>query len=182
MSERILLFCDEGPGVGLGHRARCEAIARALGRRGLDTAVLPTNGGIVAAPVIVVDSYLWDADDRHHFVPDVVIAIDDLERDLAVDCVVAPSPGARADVYTKAARVLAGASYALVDGSGAGSPLALASVSGEVSSVLEVTSAADVDGVGARIARELHAARPDAMVQLVIGPWGCTDLPNGVEG
>ena len=29
--DGVLLFCDEGPGVGLGHRARCEAIAKAPG-------------------------------------------------------------------------------------------------------------------------------------------------------
>jgi spore coat polysaccharide biosynthesis predicted glycosyltransferase SpsG len=178
--DGVLLFCDEGPGVGLGHRARCEAIAGAVRRRGLDAAVLPISGGIVAAPLIVVDSYRFDADDRHHFVPDVVIAVDDLERDMAVDCIVAPSPGARADVYTKAATVLAGGQYALIE------PVALDPSSPDSTSdprprVLVSTGAADADGVGARLAAALHAARPDVLVQLVIGRWGCADVPDGVE-
>ena len=101
MSTEVLLCCDEGPGAGLGHRARCEAIARALCALGERAIVIATGDSPVAAPVIVVDSYRLRADDRHHFVPDVVVAIDDLERDMAVDCIVAPSPG-RAPTCTSA--------------------------------------------------------------------------------
>jgi spore coat polysaccharide biosynthesis predicted glycosyltransferase SpsG len=177
VSAGVLLYCDEGPGAGLGHRARCEAIAGALRRRRVSAAVLPVGDGIVAAPVVVVDSYRVDADDRHHFVPDVVVAIDDLERDLAVDCVVAPSPGARDDVYTRAGTVLAGAPYALIDSY---VPV-VAPVSSERARVLVATGAADVDGVGARIAAALHAMRPDVAVELVVGRWGCADVPDGVD-
>ncbi|HEY1737599.1 MAG TPA: hypothetical protein VGI86_02750 [Acidimicrobiia bacterium] len=183
MNAEVLLCCDEGPGAGLGHRARCEAIARALRTLGQRAIVIPTGDGIVAAPVIVVDSYRLRADDRHHFVPDVVIAIDDLERDLAVDCIVAPSPGARAELYQRATRVLTGARYALID------PALPAvaereprrpSVSTPVPRVLVATGAADRDGVGARIAAALLAACPALDVQLVVGPWGSDAVPDGV--
>jgi spore coat polysaccharide biosynthesis predicted glycosyltransferase SpsG len=178
------LYCDEGPGVGLGHRARCEAIAAALRARGLGAAVLATNDGIVAAPVVVVDSYRLRADDRHHFVPDIVVAIDDLERDMAVDCIVAPSPGARADVYRNAATVLTGARYALIAAcEGAPSLRATAREHGGARQpvVLVATGASDRNGIGAGIARALRALRPDVIVRLVVGPWGSTDVPDGVE-
>jgi spore coat polysaccharide biosynthesis predicted glycosyltransferase SpsG len=152
---------------------------RALGQRAI---VIPTGDGIVAAPVIVVDSYRLRADDRHHFVPDVVVAIDDLERDLAVDCIVAPSPGARADVYQRATRVLTGARYALIDSVpvGAKAEPSQPSASTPGTRVLVATGAADRDGVGARIAAELLAECPAVDVQLVVGPWGSDAVPDGV--
>ncbi len=193
MIDGVLLYCDEGPGVGLGHRRRCEGIAEALRVRGIQTAVLAVSDGIVAAPFVVVDSYRVRADDRRHFVPDVVVALDDLGRDLAVDCIVAPSPGARADVYTRAANVLAGAQYAIVGPPDAGPSDGCPSAGGtfrdsavvfddlDATSVLVAVGASDGDGIGARIAATIVAARPDLRVRLVVGPWGAPEVPDGVE-
>ena len=64
---------------------------------------------------MLVDSYRVRADDRSRVRADLVIAIDDLERDLAVDLVIDPDPGADARVHSTAAAVVAGAPYALVD-------------------------------------------------------------------
>ncbi|HEY3832351.1 MAG TPA: hypothetical protein VGO03_08680 [Acidimicrobiia bacterium] len=178
MNAEVLLCCDEGPGAGLGHRARCEALARALRALGQRAIVIPTGDGIVAAPVIVVDSYRLRADDRHHFVPDVVVAVEDLERDMAVDCIVAPSPGACGDVFHEAARVLAGARYALIDPAHTGTfePVPEA----DCHRVLVAAGAADHDGIGAGIAAAIRAARPALDVQLVVGPWGSDAVPDGV--
>ena len=49
----VVFVCDEGAGVGLGHRRRCEAVARELQRHGIDSAIVPAMNGIVAAPVVV---------------------------------------------------------------------------------------------------------------------------------
>ena len=46
----VLLVCDEGPGAGLGHRRRCEAIATALRAQGIAAAVVPSGAGVFAAP------------------------------------------------------------------------------------------------------------------------------------
>jgi spore coat polysaccharide biosynthesis predicted glycosyltransferase SpsG len=181
VSSEVLLCCDEGPGAGLGHRARCEAVARELRSLGQRAIVIATGDGIVAAPVIVVDSYHYRADDRHHFVPDVVVAIEDLERDQAVDCIVAPSPGACADAFHHATRVLAGARYALIDSlpAGAVAPNSGAPATG-CARVLVAGGAADTRGIGAGIAAAIHAARPALEVELVVGPWGCDAVPDGV--
>ena len=40
MTIPAILVCDEGPGVGLGHRRRCEAIAGELRRVGFSPAIV----------------------------------------------------------------------------------------------------------------------------------------------
>ncbi|MGQ0825052.1 MAG: hypothetical protein ACT4OX_08515 [Actinomycetota bacterium] len=175
-----LLF-DEGPGVGLGHRRRMQAVAVALADLGWRCRLAPINeGGRPAAGfVTVVDSYGVRADE---LVTDgasaLVVAVDDLYRDLAVDVLIDPSPGADAGAHRRAARVLAGADYALVE-----RPrprLAPISVLGSVHRVLVTTGGADTSGAGATIARAIRPALHGAQIRLVIGAWGSVEVPDGV--
>src|SRR5205823_1880405 len=106
-----LLVHDDGPGAGLGHRRRCEALAAALEARGIGTAVVPVDDERLDAPVIVVDSYERRADDRAWATGRLVVALDDLARDLAVACVIDPAVGATSARHRRAGRVLAGPRY-----------------------------------------------------------------------
>ncbi len=178
----VVFVCDEGAGVGLGHRRRCEAVAYELALLGIDSVIVPSMQGIVAAPVVVVDSYRARADDRRWIVPDHVVAIDDLDRDLAVDIVVLPAPAAICARHSKAKVVLAGASYSLVD------PMLRAldvsqdfEAAGRSARVVVTMGAADHEGVGQIIARRCAERCPDAAVQLVVGPWGDQSTPPGVQ-
>jgi spore coat polysaccharide biosynthesis predicted glycosyltransferase SpsG len=161
----IVAVHDEGPGVGLGHRRRCEYVAAALRARELDVTLAPTGVVEVHASLVLVDSYRYRADDRARFRGRAVVAIDDLNRDLDVALVVDPAPGASSAPHRRAGRVLAGARYALVDPS-----LRAATVS-EVASapatVLVTTGAADLHGTGASIAAAVAAAHPTLRVRLV---------------
>jgi spore coat polysaccharide biosynthesis predicted glycosyltransferase SpsG len=175
----VALAFDEGPGVGLGHRRRMEALAVALTERGhaCTLLALPTED-LTACDAVVVDSYLLRADDTRFAVAPVVAAVDDLSRDLAVALVVDPSPGALGAAHRRARRVLAGAAYALVPR--AEVPVREAAVAEPVRRVLVTTGAADADGLGAVIAGAVVAQVPDVEVRLVVGPWGATDVPVGV--
>ena len=113
------LAFDEGPGAGLGHRRRMEAVAAELNRRGHECVLVPLSDrelppSDAGVEVLVVDSYRVRADDRRFAGARVVGAVDDLARNLAVDLVVDPSPGAIGSAHRSARRVLAGATYALV--------------------------------------------------------------------
>jgi len=179
----FLLLFDEGPGAGLGHRRRMEALAAELTSRAHDCTLAPIE--MVADPsgydAVVVDSYRVRADGGAFAGAQVVGAVDDLARDLAVDLVVDPSPGTVGAAHRRARRVLAGAAYALV-------PLPGAEVNevavGDVTRVLVTTGAADAAGEGARIAasllRTLRGVRPDIEIRLVVGPWGASEVPSGV--
>ena len=115
----MLLAFDEGPGVGLGHRRRMEALAAELASRAHECTLLPLGSGTPGAhDVVMVDSYRMRADDGTFARADVVGAVDDLARDLAVDLVVDPSPGTVGAAHRRARRVLAGAAYALVPAPG----------------------------------------------------------------
>src|SRR4051794_37567860 len=170
--DRMNIVCafSEGPGVGLGHRRRVEGLARQLGAQGfaVDTRVLGAEA--VTGEIVLVDSYLVRADDRTRVRADLVVAIDDLERDLAVDLVVDPDPGADARVHAAAGAVVAGAPYALVDARLR--DLTPASVGAEVRRVLVTTGGTDSEGIGARIAIELAGALPAVRIRHVVGPWG----------
>jgi len=181
---RFVFAFDEGPGAGLGHRRRMEALAAVATRRDIECVLValgsrevPT-GDLRAADVVIVDSYHERADDRAFAAAGVVAAVDDLARDLAVDLVVDPSPGALGAAHRRARRVLAGSSYALVP------PLEARVIAAEVSEpvdrVLVTTGAADAGGIGARVATAIVAALPDVEVRLVVGPWGAPDVPAGV--
>ena len=185
----VFLLFDEGPGVGLGHRRRMETLGSELAARGHDCVLgaLDSSGPAPAlapggADVAVVDSYRIRADDSTFARAGVVVAVDDLARDLAVDLVVDPSPGAIDAAHRRARRVLAGAAYALVPMPDAG--VIETAIDTEVGRVLVTTGAADADGIGARIAAALvadvGAARPGMEIRLVVGPWGSPDVPDGV--
>ena len=178
MTGCVSLVFDEGPGAGLGHRRRMEALARALGEGDLDCTLATIGEEPVGADVLVVDSYVHRADDQLRFRGEVVAALDDLRRDLAVDLVVDPSPGASAAPHRAAGTVLAGADFALLT---APEPaVAPRSPAGEVHTVLVTTGAADSAGAGARIAAVVAAALPGCEVRLVVGKWGAPDVPTGV--
>ncbi len=172
----VVLVCDEGAGSGLGHRHRCEAIAKELKSLGFQPVVVTSGRGVMAAPIVVVDSYRFRADDRHCFVPGYVIAIDDLERDLAVDIAVLPAPGATGSAYRNARRVLAGARYSIVDPS----LVPARNLATRTPRVLVTMGASDTGGIGARIASECALALPGAEIRLVIGPWGDQSTPSKV--
>ena len=175
----IVLLFDEGPGAGLGHRRRMEALAAELTRRGCECVLVPLPvTHVPASDAIVVDSYRVRGDDRAFAGVPVIVAVDDLERDLAVDLVVDPSPGAIGAAHRRARRVLAGAAYALVPPLDA--RVIEVGVDEPVTRILVTTGAADADGVGARVAGELASHLPDVEVRLVVGPWGATDVPSGV--
>ena len=173
----VVFVHDAEAEAGLGHRRRVEALATEVRRRGASVRVQPVDGP-VRASAIVVDSYRTRADDRTWYDADVVGAIDDLERDLAVDVLVDPSPGATDAPHRRAHVVLAGADYALVDP--ALHAVATDPITDDVRSLLVTTGAADRAGVGVRIARALTAASRDYEVRLVVGPWGSQVVPPGV--
>lgn len=176
---KIVLAFDEGPGIGLGHRRRVEGLAHELTVLGfeVDMHVLGSEG--VAGDIVLVDSYLVRADDRTRVRGELVIAIDDLERDLAVDFVIDPDPGADARVHWAAAAVVAGAPYALVD------PvlrtLGSAPIENEVRRILVTTGGADSEGRGTRVASSLANALPGTRIRQVVGPWGLGTDDDRVE-
>lgn len=172
-----MLAYDEGPRAGLGHRRRVEALAGELEARGwwCSTVALRERSR-VGGSLVVVDSYRVRADDRARVSASTVVALDDLRRDLAVDLVVDPSPGAAAHVHRSASRVLAGGQYALVQVGDA----AHAAPESPVERVLVTTGAADAAGAGARIADAIAQQVKGVEVRLVLGPWGAHATPDGV--
>ncbi|MGO9875097.1 MAG: hypothetical protein ACLPVY_14980 [Acidimicrobiia bacterium] len=185
-SRNVLLVFDEGPGVGLGHRRRMEALEAELTSRGHDctlAALDTTSTTTVAADVVVVDSYRLRADAATFAPARVVGAVDDLGRDLAVDFVVDPSPGAIGAAHRRARRVLAGAAYALV--CEAETDTIEVAVDEPVERVLVTMGASDTDGIGACVADTLARCGLSTgaglvEIRLVVGPWGASDVPCGV--
>ena len=167
---KIVLAFDEGPGVGLGHRRRVESLALELAGFGIASEMHVLGDESVSGDIVLVDSYRFRADDVERVRGDIVIAIDDVERDLAVDLVIDPDPGADARVHWKAAAVVAGAPYALVDP--ALRTLESAPIEDPVRRVLVTTGGADSDGIGARLASELANDLTGVEIRLVVGPWG----------
>jgi spore coat polysaccharide biosynthesis predicted glycosyltransferase SpsG len=182
----VFLVFDEGPGAGLGHRRRIEALGLELASRGHDCVLVSlssTTEANVASDAVVVDSYRIRADAAAFARARVVCAIDDLDRDLAVDLVVDPSPGAIGAAHRRARRVLAGAAYALVPDPRGG--VIEVPVVEPVSRVLVTTGAADAEGFGVRIAQSLVASALTVgacpvEIRLVVGPWGASEVPCGV--
>jgi UDP-2,4-diacetamido-2,4,6-trideoxy-beta-L-altropyranose hydrolase len=170
MDMKIVLAFDEGPGIGLGHRRRVEGLACGLVDLGCAVELHVIGEDAVVGEIVLVDSYRMRADDRARVRAETVIAIDDIERDLAVDLVIDPDPGADARVHSTAAVVVAGAPYALVDpGLRALTP---APIGDGVRRVLVTTGGADADGLGARVASGIADALPGAEIRQVVGPWG----------
>jgi spore coat polysaccharide biosynthesis predicted glycosyltransferase SpsG len=154
------------------------ALGDSLEARGATPSLTPLRGS-VRSPGVVVDSYRARADDPALFEADAIVAFDDLARDLAVDLVVDPSPGAEPHRHPAARKVVAGAPYAVVDPEirrmdrrPAGRPVA---------SVLVTFGAADTAGLAAGVAAELARSLPDAVVELPLGPWWEAPVPTGVR-
>ena len=173
-----MLAYDAGPRAGMGHRRRMQALSRALGLLGVDSTLADAGNGAVA-DLVVVDSYAYRADDRARFSGMTVAAVDDLRRDLAVDLVIDPNPGSTPTPHQRARRVLAGHTYAMVDPDLASRPRP--PVNDTVARALVTTGATDMAGSGASVAGRLASLLPATSVRLVIGPWGSTSVPEGVE-
>jgi UDP-2,4-diacetamido-2,4,6-trideoxy-beta-L-altropyranose hydrolase len=175
----IVLAFDEGPGIGLGHRRRVEGLAQELDLLGFDVEMHVLGPEAVVGDIVLVDSYRVRADDRSRVRADLVMAIDDIERDLAVDFVIDPDPGADARVHSTAAAVVAGAPYALVDP--ALRKLVSRPVREQVQLVLVTTGGSDTDGHGTRVASALADALPGVKIRQVVGPWGLGTADDRVE-
>ena len=179
MTPKIVLAFDEGPGIGLGHRRRVEGLAHELGVLGFHVEMHVLGSEAVADEIVLVDSYRVRADDTVRVRADLVIAIDDIERDLAVDFVIDPDPGADARVHWAAKAVVAGAPYALVDPGLRAFPLTpMAEV---VSRVLVTTGGSDADGHGTRVATALADALPGMQIRQIVGPWGVGGDDDRIE-
>ncbi|HEV7523579.1 MAG TPA: hypothetical protein VGP92_01355 [Acidimicrobiia bacterium] len=176
---KIVLAFDEGPGIGLGHRRRVEGLAQELDVLGFDAELHVLGPEAVVGDVVLVDSYRVRADDRSRVRADLVIAIDDIERDLAVDFVIDPDPGADARVHSTAAAVVAGAPYALVDPGLRALPST--PVREVVERVLVTTGGSDADGHGSRVASAIADALPGTHIRQVVGPWGMGTDDRRVE-
>lgn len=176
---RAALVYDAGPVAGLGHRRRLHALSTALGALGVEVTLGDARLG-ASADLVVVDSYDQRADDHRLFGGRLVAAIDDLQRDLAVDVVIDPTPGGSSASHAQAHRVLAGQSYAIVDPELVATPRL--PVRDTVDRLLVTTGGADTTGTGARIAERVGALLPTTVsVRLVLGPWGSERVPAGVE-
>ena len=154
-----------------------EVLAGALAEQGFDVSLVDADAVDTDADLVVLDSYRRRADE----LParrGVVAAVDDLARNLAVDVLVDPSPGAQAGAHTAARTVLAGVEYALADIADR-SRTVHTSARDRSATVLVTTGAADAAGVGAAIAADVVAL--GARVRLVVGQWGAPDVPAGAE-
>ena len=171
-----LLVHDEG--AGLGHRQRLRALATSLEHRGIATAVGPIETPL-RAPRVIIDSYRVRADDRDVVDAELTVAFDDLRRDLAVDVVIDPSPGAIECVHAAARRVLAGAQYAVVDPRV--NDVTRCELTDAVTRVLVTFGAADRAGLAAETAAEIVRLLPGAAVSLPVGSWWDGAVPAGVH-
>jgi spore coat polysaccharide biosynthesis predicted glycosyltransferase SpsG len=175
VNEWTLIY-DEGN--GWGHERRMRALGKSLEARGAVAALGPLRSPVRSSG-IVVDAYTARADDRGLFDADVIVAFDDLTRDLAVDLVVDPSPGAERHRHPSAPSVLAGARYAVVDPEIRG--IERRPIADTVEGVLVSFGAADTAGVAAEVAAEVAASLPDAVVELPVGSWWDGPVPAGVH-
>jgi spore coat polysaccharide biosynthesis predicted glycosyltransferase SpsG len=155
-----------------------EALASALQDIGVQTKLVEARHTVKDVRVIV-DSYRFRADDRERFQGEFVAAIDDLERDLAVDLVIDPCPGPDRIRHRSARRVLLGPRFAPLD------PLLarveLHPLGEEVEQVL-ITAGGSKTRVGVEIAAKLAPRLgPAVRTRLVLGPWSAHDNIYGVE-
>ena len=176
MTHAVLVY-ETGPGRGLGHRRRMEALAGALRHLGVTTD-LRTVEETVPADVVVVDAYEVRADDGR-FDATVLAAVDDLERDLAVDLLIDPNPGGDPRRRQAAGAVRCGLTYALVVPAPA--TLVARPVVEGVERILVTSGAADEAGWGPAVAAELHARSCGFDVGVVKGPWAKGAMPDGVR-
>jgi spore coat polysaccharide biosynthesis predicted glycosyltransferase SpsG len=163
----LTLVHDFGVGCGLGHRSRMRSLQSALAARGLAANLVEATltGPPTTDDVLVVDSYLTRADDSARYQARIVVAVDDLQRDLKVDLLVDPNPGGTT-AGSRAGRLLSGPEFALI------SPLDHPSTdppNGTRRRVLVTTGGGDTATTGLRIAADLAALRADVDVRVVVG-------------
>jgi spore coat polysaccharide biosynthesis predicted glycosyltransferase SpsG len=155
-----------------------EALAGALEDVGVHTSLVESSHSAKDA-VVIVDSYLLRADDHKQFQGEFIAAIDDLQRDLAVDLVIDPCPGADQDQHRAARRVLLGPRFAPLD------PLlahATTRPPGESVEQVLITAGASSTTVGVEIATKLTPLlNAPVRIRLVLGPWSEHDNIEGVE-
>ncbi len=193
---RVRIVADASAGVGLGHLARCTALACALGEKGFEIQAL----GLGALEEVEVDGVRWapwqpDLRALGEAIPDLLV-LDSYDRiawlrtvELPHKLLVAfedalPHPGA------------AGIVIALPDGLGqrdgelAGLPFAcLRRPFWEVGprrlrdspeQVLVTTGGGDLGGLAGRIAAHLNERLPGIQIKLVRGPGFAAEPPQGV--
>ncbi len=172
----VELWFDVGPTAGLGHQRRMEALERAFAARGAIVRMVPLPDdeplSVTASDpldAIVVDSYRHRADDPS-VEADLVVALDDLDRDLEVDLVVRPRP---ADARGPGAGlvsgplVLEGFEHALL-----AFPANALFEPPSSAVVLVSLGGADRSGLGARVADALAGClEVAAEVRHAPGPW-----------
>lgn len=128
------------------------------------------------AGAVVVDSYRIRADD-----PEIrarwIAAVDDLERDLQVDLLIDPAPGADPSRSPSARAVISGARFALV---GPGLPIRTSDPHRDIRSILVTLGGSSRAAGAAEIATALARDLPAVNVRLVVGPWS-NDAPEGIE-
>lgn len=165
----VELVHDAGPTAGLGHLRRMQALGAQLTQRGASVRFRSSGDRSSAgtADVVVVDSYEVRADDGSFCAP-MVVAVDDLDRDLAVDVVVRPAPGGLGTVRERARTVLRGFDFALVD-----PPVGDLRSRSEAAPirVLVCLGGADTEGLGATIASGLADLGGPIEVRHAPGPW-----------
>jgi spore coat polysaccharide biosynthesis predicted glycosyltransferase SpsG len=159
-----------------------EALAGALREEGAEVALRAADDPL-EADVVVLDSYRWRADDPTRVRARTVAALEDHGRDLAVDLLVDPSPGAADGSHPSAKRVLLGARYALVGPSLPPPPDEDAPTT--LHSVLVSLGGDDRAGHGRRVATELAALLDAVEVRLTVRPDDAAPtgvMPIRVEG
>lgn len=177
----VTLVADCGAAVGLGHLRRVEAIGAALADRGVPTTLRPLESApveTVTGVAVVVDSYRFRADDPDRVRADVVVAVDELGRNLAVDLVVDPTPGAAPTRDAAARAVLAGANYALVHPQWATAPDPPPPGPTRILVTFGATAAA---AAALDLAHALVADHPECRVTAAVGPWCDGVAAVGVE-
>ena len=196
MSRTVALVADAGERVGLGHLARCSAIASALRARGVAVApyaygpVAPTIDGISWMPIgalgevedgsagaLVLDSYLVESEEAAALARNFrVCALDDIGNapsDAALLVRVQP-PAASSDP-----RILAGLRHAPLRSSFWGLPEREAA-EGVRRVLVSMGGGPDAGDAALEAARAALAAVPEAEVSLVRGPSASFEPPPGV--
>jgi len=120
-------------------------------------------------PVLVIDSYRIRADTLGVRGHRAIVAIDDLLRNLAVEVVVDPCPGAVSSNHPAAGSVLAGCGFAPLPPSIVA--LRDSRAADQVDGLLVATGGADAAGFGYRIVDELRGVvGREVRIALAVGP------------
>jgi UDP-2,4-diacetamido-2,4,6-trideoxy-beta-L-altropyranose hydrolase len=197
---RLAVIANSGPGVGLGHLRRCLTLARAGAERGADPTFFlgndpvgaetvghqgfearPAAGGLIEAlsavrpQVIVADSYQLDGEDfrRLRRVAPLAVLDDLADRDLPADLVWNGGIQAEGLDYSARtppdARLLLGPSFALLAPEYRG--FGGRTIRDAVEVVLITAGGTDPAGALAILHRAVRRGLPEAVVDLVLGPY-----------